>query len=301
MHRSGLECSFPLPAVFRFFFVYNCQSILLKRILAFGLLVLSVFCVAPSFAAPAAPEIGANHTIDDLRRIESTIKYNEPADPYFGYIKGTIPVLISAPHGAKHYRTRETRLKGEDAYTASIAVKLGRMTGAYVLYVKNRAYEDPNNDYYTEYKDFLRKVVEKNHIRFVMDLHGSDPGRPYSVDVGTFSRSIDNCSCPNQLETIAHALAGLDGVSYNRRFTAHGRGTITYFAHKQLGIDAAQFEINAHYRIPSVEPTSPKVIANASRIDSVLQALQKVVLAVNSTPSARAVLPPPSVRTPKTP
>src|SRR5512138_3629410 len=75
-------------------------------------------------------------TLRNMRKTEfQDIQCNKLSRDYFGYNKGSIPILISAPHGAKHYRTEEGRWKSEDAYTSSLAIELGRMTGAHVLYL----------------------------------------------------------------------------------------------------------------------------------------------------------------------
>jgi hypothetical protein len=230
---------------------------------------------------PALDATAAKRIVDDMRRIESTIRYNEPGDPYFGYIKGTIPVLFSAPHGAKHYRTRETRLKGEDAHTAAQAIKLGELTGAYVMYVTNGAPEDSNNDYRTKYKDSLAQVVRDNKIGFVMDLHGSKADRTFTADVGTISGTREDRSCPQQVKVITDAMSGLDGVTFNRHFTANGGGTVIYFAANRPGVGAAQFETNARYRIPMPVNGSVDLNRNDREIADVLRALEKVVLAVS--------------------
>ena len=115
-------------------------------------------------AAPAGPGPGL---LEEMRRIEfESVSYDEEATPYYGYIKGSIPILISAPHGAKHYRAAEGAWKAEDAYTSSLAIVLGRLTGAHVLYVKNKTREDPNNDAVTAYKDSMKEIVRENRIRF---------------------------------------------------------------------------------------------------------------------------------------
>jgi hypothetical protein len=245
-----------------------------------GMLVAPAARPPVASGSPAFVVTAAGNLLDELKQIEGLIDYNETAVPYFDYVEGTIPILISAPHGAKHFRARENRIKSEDAYTAAIAIKLARLTGAHVLYVKNRAPEDPNNDYDTRYKKFLDKIVREHNIVFLMDLHGAKPDRPFAIDVGTFSSDPRKSSCPHFLGTITNALSGLDGVVFNRRFTAHGRGTVTYFANKHLGIEAAQFEINARNRIPSVISGSSNTVSNALEIISTMQALQRVILAV---------------------
>ncbi len=244
---------------------------------------------ANGLANTAPPSTG--RLVNDLRQMEAAIK-NDPPDPrYFSYTEGTIPILISAPHGAKHFRKSENRLKCEDAYTASMAIELGRITGAHVLYTRSQAPEDPNNDYRTEYKDFLARVVREKGIRFVMDLHGSHGRRPFTIDVGTFTSDSETCSCPVLLATIRRALRTVDGVRFNSRFCAHGRGTVTSFARLELHINAAQFEINGRYRIPHVDPAAPNKVTNEREIATTMDGLREVICEISEvlrgTPSVR--------------
>jgi hypothetical protein len=240
---------------------------------------LSVFMVKP------APGNGEEPNVDilrDMREIEfGQIDYDKPADPYFAYIKGTIPILVSAPHGAKHFRTKEHRWKVEDAYTASLAIELGKLTGAHVLYVKNKAGEDPNNDEGTQYKEFLKKVVKESGIRFILDLHGSESGRPYKVDVGIMNNAAILCSCPTYRDLIQEAFSGFEPRVFNQNFSAHGKGTITYFANKTLGIEAAQIEINANYRIVESKTTGFK--ADPKKVLQVVRRLVKLIRAVDES------------------
>ncbi len=218
--------------------------------------------------------------LGEMRKIEFTqINYDEEAKPYYGYIKGTIPILISAPHGAKHYRTREMRWKDEDAYTSSLAIVLGRLTGAHVLYVKNKADEDPNNDTGTRYKAFLKKIVEENGIKFVADLHGAGPGHGFRVDVGVMDTATEKSSCPTFKGVIEGAFIDFGPAIFNQRFTARGDGTVTCFARRVLGIEAAQIEINARYRI--VESKSSGFRAREADVLTLVERLQSMILSIN--------------------
>ncbi len=218
--------------------------------------------------------------VDQMRRIEFTqINYNEEADPYYGYIKGSIPVLISAPHGAKHYRAAEGRWRSQDAYTSSLAIMLGRLTGAHVLYVKNKTREDPNNDTGTEYKEALRKIVKENHIRFVLDLHGSSADRP-RVDIGIMDDSPSMCSCPTFRGALEKVFAGFVPKVFNQHFAARGGGTITCFARNDLGIEAAQVEINADYRI--VESKARDFRADPKKVLALVERLRDAVEAIDA-------------------
>jgi len=227
-------------------------------------------------AAPAGP--GAR-LLEEMRRIEFTcINYDEEATPYYGYIKGSIPILISAPHGAKHFRAAEGVWKAEDAYTSSLAIVLGQLTGAHVLYVKNKTREDPNSDSGTAYKEFLKGVVRENDIRFVLDLHGSAGRRP-KVDIGIMENSPSLCSCPTFRAVLEEAFSDMPSV-FNQCFSARGAGTVTRFARNILGIEAAQVEINRNYRI--VESKSRGFRADPKNILDLAERLRKAIVAINA-------------------
>ncbi len=202
-----------------------------------------------------------NQILSEMKNIEgSEIRYNElSAEPY-GFIRGKIPVLISAPHGAQHYR--RDYWKGEDEYTSSLAVVLGQLTGAHVLYARNKSPEDPNQDEPSAYKDLVKQVVQECGVRFVIDLHGSDQNRPYKVDVGILSTKGDNSSCPTYRNIIRNAFLGFQDPIFNQFFPAKGNGTITSFCRKELRIEAAQVEINARYRVLQRKPDSCMARAN---------------------------------------
>jgi len=182
------------------------------------------------------------------------IRYDVAEPDCYAYLQGRIPILISAPHGAKHYR--QNRWKGEDEYTSSLAVVLGRLTGAHVLYTKCKTPEDPNHDGKARYKPLLAKIVRDQGIRFLLDLHGSNPRRPFKVDVGIHAEKKEESSCPSYMEIIRSVFSDFQSPLFNRYFPARGKGTITSFCRKELGIEAAQFEISGRYRIVRRKPDS---------------------------------------------
>jgi hypothetical protein len=224
--------------------------------------------------------------LEQMRQIEfARISYDQEAYPYYGYIKGSIPLLISAPHGAKHFRTAEGVWKEEDAYTSSLAIVLGRLTGAHVLFVKNKTGEDPNNDAGTKYKEALEKAVEENRIKFVLDLHGSAARRPFKIDVGIMHASRTRCSCPSYRDIMEKVFAGFEPRIFNQRFPAATEGTITCFARKRLGIEAAQIEINANYRI--VESKSTGFKADPRNVLDLVERLRSLIVAINEKMSEK--------------
>jgi hypothetical protein len=224
--------------------------------------------------------------LEDIRQIEyKEIKYDVESADYYGFIKGTIPILISAPHGAPHYRRRETRWKGEDEYTSSLAIKLGQLTGAYVIYVKNKTRQDPNNDPTSKYKRAVAKATKDYNIQFLLDLHGSDENRPFKIDIGIMSDEVEKSSCPTFKETIKEAFSGFEARIFNKKFCANDTCTLTSFAKNELAIEAAQVEINAKYRIVERKPDSTKAKrgiksdfkANGNDIIDLITRLEKMI------------------------
>jgi hypothetical protein len=240
------------------------------------LLALLLFSSPPrmGFSAETDRDILAN-----LRQIELTqMDYDREADPYFAYVPGTIPVLVSAPHGTKHYRAAEGRWRSEDAYTSSLAVELGRLTGAHVLYARNKAPEDANNDTDGAYKEFLERLVKEKGIKFILDLHGAEGDRPFNVDIGVRESAVAACSCPTYREIVAKTFSGFGSELFNQQFPASSEGTITSFARNKLGIEAAQIEINANYRIVESKTTGFK--ADPSHVLDMVKRLAALIRAI---------------------
>ncbi len=214
--------------------------------------------------------------IEEIRDIEfERIKYNQESEDYFETQEGSIPILISAPHGARHLR--KGKWKEEDEYTASIAITLAEATRAYVIYVKNKTIEDPNYTKKTKYKDKVRDIIRDNGIKFLLDVHGVNKNRPFKICVGTRYNNNNQSSCPTYKDTIEEALRDFqEPPIFNRRnFKAKKKETVTSFARRECGIESAQVEINAKYRVVERKPDSSEAISGK---EPVFKAEEKDVL-----------------------
>ncbi len=175
----------------------------------------------------------------------------------FALLEGRCPVLISAPHGAAHWRGE--RWKQEEEYTSSIAHWLASQTGAYALYATHALRPDPHADRDTSvYKATLARVLSSGAIRLVLDLHGVKGNRDFALALGT----INGESCPPyEAQLIACLEEGsfstnLDRPSLDRLALNHprytggvNRCTVTRFAWRRCGVASAQLEINAWLRV----------------------------------------------------
>jgi hypothetical protein len=199
-----------------------------------------------------------HQTITRLQTLETEIFYRDPppaGQTEFTYLPGSLPVLLSAPHGAAHIRNG--RLKVADEYTASFARLVAEKTGAHVLYAHHKSNTDPNYDRHAPYKICLKKIIEMTPIRFVMDIHGASPRRDFGIALGT----MHGRTCrPHQRQQIMHILAEygfvnnqqvdmLDRLDLDNIFPGgEKQHTVTHYVSQTLKIPAAQFELNAYLR-----------------------------------------------------
>ena len=190
---------------------------------------------------------------------EKDILYQEYAtkdEPEFRDIAGTIPILISAPHGAAH--TRNGKYKGEDEYTAAFAQLIAEERGAHCIYARRKSHTDPNVAEDALYKEKVREICSENEIRFVIDLHGMWTHHDAGLELGT----REGRSCPDQKALIIQSLKESGFATENNKkllrlridnkFSGNGsptRETMIKFVSKKLKIPAAQIEINAYNRV----------------------------------------------------
>lgn len=199
--------------------------------------------------------------IERLIQLEEDIRYQEfaPAgEPEFVHVKGSIPILISAPHGAAH--TRNGKPKDEDEFTGGMTQLIGQETGAHVLYARRNSATDPNFDPAAPYKKKLTEIVAENGITFVLDIHGVRANRPFGIELGTaYGKSCSLVEKTLIIQTLEEFgfLQGnpvtLHNLQVDQNYAGAGKDgeeTVTRFVYKQLGVSAAQFELNAYLRIP---------------------------------------------------
>ncbi len=209
----------------------------------------------------------------------------------FRYLRGNRPVLVSAPHGALHWRNGGW--KGEDEYTAALAHLLSTQTGAHALYTVRRIRPDPNFEDDSDYKRTLASLLWEHNIELVLDLHGARRGRDFGLELGTMS----GATCPDYQSSIIQHLEwqgfvrehrrSLDRLWVNRLFKGGARQrTVTRFVWEQYGVNAAQIEINAHLRIVRRKPDAdlyhdePDFVADPVRLRRTVGALIRVIRAV---------------------
>lgn len=226
----------------------------------------------------------------------AVVRYDDPppsgADG-LAVLPGSRPVLLSAPHAVRHWRGEAW--KREDEYTAAIVHWLHEQTGAHALYPTHRITPDPHDDGdLGRYKQRLRDVVRGAGIRLVIDVHGARGDRDFGLALGT----IYGQTCPPYESGIIAAAEGagfavngripsLDRLAVNPARYAGGshRATVTRFTWQQIGVPAAQLEINAWGRVVERLPSStaakrgsaPHFRGDPARIKQTLAALLAII------------------------
>lgn len=209
--------------------------------------------------------------------IDAQADKNAPADtPWFVVLKGSAPIIITAPHATKPFRDGSYRF-ADGAGTAALARQLNTLGCATVIYTRYQSPSDPN--YYDDnaFKQEIAKLIKEQKPTLLLDLHGSSPLRPYDVDFGTMNGAslLGNTDI---IPTLSDALRkeGLLNLSDNY-FPAAKNQTITKYA-SGLGVPTVQLEINGTWLAPALDN------ASAHRYAQLLQALTRYVRTQTNNP-----------------
>ncbi|GJM15669.1 MAG: hypothetical protein DHS20C13_09960 [Thermodesulfobacteriota bacterium] len=169
------------------------------------------------------------------------------------YIRGDLPILVSAPHASVHERMG--KLKRQEFYTGALSVLMHALTGCHTLYTNRLMKSDPNYNDDSPYKAKLTEIVKTNEIKFLIDLHGTGSEREHDIYPGVgiskeFLLSNDNFMDGLESEAALNdiSVGGLD------IFPAAKQMTVTKYAARELGVPSIQLEINRRLRQPEKTP-----------------------------------------------
>jgi succinylglutamate desuccinylase len=179
--------------------------------------------------------------------------------PRIHVVEGSIPVLISAPHTrpiVKHDPTNGPYVKPKELRINPLVRQLCRETGAWGIFVRGKSTTIANWDSYLlrAYKKRLKNIVQEHGIALVLDIHGSETDRPFSVDYD-FKVSRRHPYDARHLETLLTKylneaeLGGPVSKGFFSRQNGIGRHTITYFIRRNFHIAAIQLEVNKFVRV----------------------------------------------------
>ncbi len=168
---------------------------------------------------------------------------NMNIDDDFLIIKGTIPILFSAPHTM--YQLKEdgtTKLK--EPYTKAISLYLNKYCDTYSIIKDIDTGIDSNRDNYDKYNIDMRRLIKENDIKLVIDLHGASKDRDFDIEFGTLNNLSADFSTIKELEG-AFIENDIKNIILNDPFKG---GEITKGIYGLTDVDVIQLEINGKYR-----------------------------------------------------
>ncbi len=169
------------------------------------------------------------------------------------YISGNVPVLITAPHATAHVRMG--KLKRQEFFTGALSSLLHNTMGCHVLYTNSLSQIDPN--YYDDspFKEKLLEISGRADFKFLVDLHGTGPGRSAEVFPGTGEAREFLLGKEHYFDALLSSSVSL-GVSIGGEdvFPAARQMTVTKYAARNLGVPSMQLEIVRELRSPVSSP-----------------------------------------------
>lgn len=168
----------------------------------------------------------------------------------FKVIEGKVPVIISAPHIYPCKRPNIVgRYKPGEIQTKDIVEKICADTSAFGIYLNNECDYDPNyhKERKNEYKQEVRRIVEKYKIERFIDIHGL---KDCDYDIGLYYTTRFSNSL-NFAYEIAEGLnmGRLNGLNIEIfRFLDNGQETLGEFVASKLRVPAVQIELARYIR-----------------------------------------------------
>ncbi len=182
--------------------------------------------------------------------------YREPASTQSDeqiYITGDIPVLVTAPHATAHVRMG--KLKRQEFFTGALANLLHNITGCHVLYTNCLSETDPNYYDNSPFKTKLSEIVSGSDFKFLLDLHGTGPGRRVDIFPGTGKSREFLLGNEHYFDALLSSSESF-GISIGREdiFPAAKQMTVTKYAARKLCVPSMQLEIVRELRDPGSSP-----------------------------------------------
>ncbi|RQN37250.1 N-formylglutamate amidohydrolase [Paraburkholderia tropica] len=164
----------------------------------------------------------------------------------FNVIRGSLPIIISAPHCGGMIRNGQA--KSPEVGTASVALMLNAILGASVIYTTGMGKLDPASVPHCGFKDALTGLVEINPPLLLIDIHALHSLRSIDCDLGSMhGKSLLESSFFAESLKSHFRSSGLNPITENK-YPATGPWTITRWGFERR-IPSLQCEINSRWLI----------------------------------------------------
>ena len=132
-------------------------------------------------------EVIANNLLNAERLIKQNFNLKPiPLQKGYKFIKGKYPILLSAPHASR--TIKNDKIKIRENYVGSFVQNLSKTCEVYGIYTIYKI-SDPNYYNLSSYKKKIKKLIDENEIKLVLDIHGSHKYHTFDVDIGTYNHN----------------------------------------------------------------------------------------------------------------
>ncbi len=174
-----------------------------------------------------------------------------PSNTYFKIIKGSNPVLVSAPHACAHRRPSLTlSYKLAEPWTDDIVREICANTGAWGIVLSEETDFDPN--FYklkkNPYKQEIVNLIEENKIKRFVDLHGLSDEHDFDIGIFYPSKFFKSIRLAEDVSkgVSKGKLRGVSSCIF--RFEDNGQETLGEFVASKLRVPSIQIEVARYIR-----------------------------------------------------
>jgi hypothetical protein len=185
----------------------------------------------------------------------------------FKIITGSKPILLSAPHVYAHRRPRlSMAYKIGEPLTDTIVEEVCKKSNCFGIVLTDES--DIDYNYHKEknnlYKKEIRKIVDKENIKYFIDIHGLKDGNNYDVAIYYPSKFLKSIQLSEQVREGLRkfAIKGCNVVIF--RLPQDYQESLTYFTASQLRVPSIQIEIARYIR--EKEELRDAFISNLSEV-----------------------------------
>lgn len=166
-------------------------------------------------------------------------------------IKGSIPVLLSAPHAYSHRRPSLTMsYKWGESLTDRVVEEICTRTGAWGIIQNEETPFDPNWHKVKEnpYKQAIAEIVEKENIKKFVDIHGLKDDYEYDLGIYYPSKFFKSILLANDISNSLDKgkLKGMNICIF--RFPDDLQETLGEYVASKLRVPSVQLEIARYIR-----------------------------------------------------
>ena len=190
----------------------------------------------------------------------------------FEILNGTGSVMFSAPHAV--LQTRNGTNKAAERYTGILCKILNEEYKYPVIYKTRHLMDDANYDEVSDYREALCRFLQRNTIRYLIDLHQLKPARKMDVCVGTgHGKNIFGKRELVDIVRDSFMPNGITNITVDDPFPADDPNSVCSTVTNCCDIPAIQLEINSNLLIQG---------SDGYRLSSVIKSLHELADKLNA-------------------